>query len=108
MDENSPCIKCLLETEKIIDEGISDNESEGNRIWYEAYSSETDNLKRILRKYNPKEIVEIGSGSGRVIKTALNILPDVKIVGTEIDKDMFNFIKDSRSHSQPKMLFSPD
>ena len=92
--EDSLCIKCLLETERVINEGSFNNESEGNRIWYGTYSIETENLKRILRKYNPKEIIEIGSGSGRVIKTVLDVLPDVKLIGVETDKNMFSFIKD--------------
>ena len=35
-----------------------------------------------------------GSGSGRVIKTVLDVLPDVKLIGVETDKNMFSFIKD--------------
>lgn len=87
-----PCINCLLETEERIHAGDFDNVSSGDKIWYSTYRAEIEELERVLRKYNPKMVIEIGSGSGRIIRTFLDTLPESKIVGTELNQKTYGFV----------------
>ena len=87
-----PCINCLLETEERIQEGDFDSVSAGDSIWYSTYRAEIDELERVLRKFNPKKLIEVGSGSGRIIRTVLETLPESEIVGTELDQRTYDFV----------------
>jgi SAM-dependent methyltransferase len=89
---NYPCINCLLDTENQIKEGNFDGFSEGDQIWYETFKAESEELKKVLLEYKPKEAIEIGSGTGRVIKIILDTLSDIWILGTELNPRMFNFV----------------
>ncbi|MBI4451980.1 class I SAM-dependent methyltransferase [Candidatus Woesearchaeota archaeon] len=90
---NHPCINCLLETEERIRADDFDSVGTGDKIWYKTYKAEIEELERVLRAYTPKRIIEVGSGSGRVIRTVLDVLPDVNIVGTEKNERTFQFVK---------------
>jgi len=89
---NSPCINCLRETEERVYEKDYDNVSAGDKIWYLTYQAEIKALEKVLIEYNPKKIIEIGSGTGRIIRTILDILPKVEIIGTERNKKTYDFV----------------
>ena len=89
---NYPCINCLIDTEEQIKKGNFEGFSEGDRVWYETYKEEGEELKKVLLKYKPKEIIEIGSGTGRVIQLVLDTLSNTWILGTESNQRMFNFV----------------
>ncbi len=89
---NYPCINCLIDTEEQIKKGDFSGFSEGDKIWYETYKEEGEELKKVLLKYKPKEIIEIGSGTGRVIQIVLDTLPKIWVLGTESNQRMFNFV----------------
>ncbi len=88
---NNPCVNCLLETEERIRAGDFDNVSFGDKIWYSTYKAERDELVKVLKNYNPKKLIEIGSGTGRIIKTVLDTLPKAEIIGIEKDERAFDF-----------------
>jgi len=90
---NHPCINCLLDTEKYIKNGSFKNISKGDRTWYSTYKKETQELQKDIKKFNPKEILEIGSGSGRIISAIYNLANKSKITGIEKDKLMVNYLK---------------
>ncbi len=88
-----PCINCLLETEERIHAGDFDSVSAGDKIWYSTYKAEIKGLERVLGSYQPKKLIEVGAGSGRIIRTVLDVLPQAEIVGTELDEQTFNFVR---------------
>lgn len=87
-----PCINCLLETEERIRAGDFESVSAGDKIWYSTYQAEIEELESVFMVYNPKRIIEIGSGSGRIISMVLDTLPESEITGTEKDEQTFNFV----------------
>jgi len=89
---NYPCINCLIDTEDQIKKGNFGGFSEGDKVWYETYKEEAEELEKALLKYKPKEVIEIGSGAGRIIEIVLEILSDVRVLGTESNQRMFNFV----------------
>jgi len=88
-----PCINCLLETEDRIRNGDFDGVSAGDKIWYKTYKAEIEKLAKVLTMYQPKTLIEVGSGSGRIIQTILDVLPNAKINGIEFNKQTFDFVK---------------
>ena len=90
---NHPCINCLLETEERIRAGDFDSVNAGDKIWYKTYKAEIAELESALRQYNPKSVLEVGSGSGRIIRTVLDVLSNAKIVGTELNEPTFQFVR---------------
>ncbi len=88
-----PCINCLLETEERIRAGDFASVSAGDKIWYLTYNAEIREFERVLREHQPKRIVEVGSGSGRIIRTLLDVLPEAEIVGTELNPRTFDFVR---------------
>ena len=88
-----PCINCLLETEERICGGDFDSVSAGDKAWYSTYKAEMEELERVLREYRPKKIIEVGSGSGRIIRTVLEVLPSAEIVGTESNMRIFDYVR---------------
>jgi SAM-dependent methyltransferase len=99
---NYPCINCLLDTENQINKGDFSGFSEGDKTWYETYQKETEEFKKVLLKYKPKEIIEVGSGAGRIIKLILDIFPNSWILGTELNQRMFDFVS-KRFSKEPKV-----
>ena len=98
---NYPCINCLLDTENQKKKGDFSGFSEGDKTWYKTYKTEEEEFKKILLKYKPKGVIEIGSGAGRIIRLVLDIFPNVWVLGTELNQRMFDFVskrfsKDSR------------
>ena len=88
-----PCINCLLETEERIRAGDFDSVSAGDTTWYSTYKAEIKELERVLKEYQPKRIIEVGSGSGRIIRTVLDVLPEAEIFGTELNARTFDFVR---------------
>src|SRR3989338_1432376 len=89
-----PCINCLLETEERIRAGDFDSVSAGDTTWYSTYKAEIKELERVFKEYQPKRIIEVGSGSGRIIRKVLDVLPEAEIFGTELNARTFDFVRD--------------
>ncbi len=89
----SPCINCLLETEERVAEGDFSRFALGDRLWYSTFQQEILVLEQVLKTYHPQSILEVGSGTGRVIKSVLDILPNVYVTGTELNEITFNFVR---------------
>lgn len=101
-----PCLNCLIETEERIAAADFDCVSASDKIWYLTYQAETKELERILRKYHPQRIIEIGSGSGRIIRTVLDTLPQAEVIGLEKDQRIFRFVAE-RFSSNPAVRIEP-
>ena len=86
-----PCLNCLIDTEERINYNDFENRGAGDKLWYANYAKESRELRRILQIYKPKKILEIGTGNGRVIQTALEVLPDSRIIAVEKNEKMFNY-----------------
>ena len=92
------CINCLLDTERKITDPNYVPLTEGDRFWYENYHGETEELRKILKKYSPESLLELGAGTGRVIQLALTELPQLRVTGIESNPLMFNFVSERFSN----------
>ncbi|MFH0906616.1 MAG: hypothetical protein V1824_04745 [archaeon] len=59
-----PCINCLLDTEKYIQNGNFSGLNKGDYKWYKTFSAETDELKNSIRKIAPKKCLKLDAGQG--------------------------------------------
>ena len=103
-----PCINCLLETEERIRAGDFGSVSAGDKTWYSTYKAEIEELERVLREYHPPKIIEVGSGSGRIIRTVLEVLPEAEIFGTELNAHTFNFVRNRFSGDRRVTIVKTD
>jgi len=87
-----PCVNCLRDTEDMIRKRDFQGVSAGDRLWYETYVAETDEFVRALTEYTPQGILDVGSGFGRVIDLISTTLPQAKVTGTEIDRDIHRLL----------------
>jgi len=87
------CLSCLLDTECMINNDISEILSEGNKLRYQTYKSETMELKSNLQKFNPQTILDVWSGAGRIIQTCAVELPEANIYWVELDDKHNEFLK---------------
>jgi len=102
IDVRHPCIECLLDTERYIKNGNFIGLSKGNELWYSTYKAEAEHLGRVLARYQPRSIIEGGSGCGRVIQLALDSLTYAEIIGIERNPAMYEFLK-NRFESEPRV-----
>jgi len=90
------CADCLKDTEDTIDVLLSGkniwNLSFGERLWYETYALETLAFIAILNKSSPKNILDVGSGYGRVINLIKINLPMALVTGTENVKETYDVL----------------
>lgn len=78
----NPCISCLLDTE---------NNNQKNDLWHNTWRVEEKELKEFIDKYKPKTILEIGSGTGRIIDLILKTNTNCNIVALESNRELYNF-----------------
>lgn len=86
------CIDCLVDTERTLSGEDLGKVGEGDSLWYKTWKAETAKLEEVLAKYSPRNVLEVGSGTGRVISTVLQSVPGVQITGLELDPAMYDFV----------------
>ncbi|MFA6256037.1 MAG: class I SAM-dependent methyltransferase [Candidatus Absconditabacterales bacterium] len=101
------CLSCLLDTEQMIQKDIFTAMSEGNKLRYMTYRNETLQLQKTLHNLQPKTILDIGSGAGRIIQTCISQLPETQVRGVEIDEKNSAFLK-KRFQSNPRVHIIQD
>jgi SAM-dependent methyltransferase len=82
---NHPCFNCLRETEQAVEKGYWKKFSKPLFYWYEMCQAERDELTKFMRKFQPKTILELGCGSGRIINIFLKF--SYKKIIYAMDKD---------------------
>ncbi|MEK6942676.1 MAG: class I SAM-dependent methyltransferase [Nanoarchaeota archaeon] len=88
-----PCFNCLYETEKTVLNGDWKKLPAPIRYWYEMCDAESKFLSKFLSKNKPKTILEVGCGSGRIIRIILEIDYAKKIYAVDKDSKMVNLTK---------------
>ena len=92
------CADCLKDTEDTINTillgktKLLENLTIGERLWYETYVAETVKFITSLKKYSPENVLDVGSGYGRVIELIRKTLPCTLITGTENVKAIYNIL----------------
>lgn len=76
------CYKCLKQAENMINSGKWEYEESPLQTWYEIVRDEQEAISNILPKLqpNPRVILELGCGPGRVINLILKLVSMGKIV----------------------------
>lgn len=90
-ETNHPCIKCLIESENSISSGNWRKLPEKLLPWYEMLIAENLEVTRLLKKLQPKKILEIGCGAGRIIDGLLKIDYAKDIIAVDKNRIMADY-----------------
>lgn len=88
-----PCINCLQETEDTLKAGSWKSLPKPIYYWYEMCSAEALELREYLETNKPASVLEIGCGTGRIIKELLKSPNVNEICAVEKNKAMFDHVR---------------
>ena len=90
MKENK-CWECLRGIEENIASGKWKEIDSPLSYWYEMFDAENAFIKNLLSELNPKTVLEIGAGAGRIIELVIKN-SDAKLTSFEKDPEMYGLV----------------